>query len=324
MAKRARAPAARNPVRDASRSMVNAAWGVLASLLLAGMSFDPSHALAQCVGDCSEDLRVTIDELVLGTNLALGVASIEDCTRADRNADGSVAIDELVMSVWNALHGCAEATATISVPTETPTPTPTATAEPGPVITFFGLIEADNSLVDPTEPGPIPLYARPFGSGFVLVVETRRGRSGERPGVSTFEPGGVPALQIVASQTLGNGSAEVCDVMPPNLGGVPAVDPPSFDDLETLRTTVNDLSCRFIDGFGAREVRFCGDGCVRFDTGVLGCKTAETDGATHQFCAVVDAALAFPPGETLLTVRVLDIEGAPGSPAQMIVRVVPP
>ena len=294
----------------------------MASLLLAGALLEPRPAFAQCVGDCSDDLRVTIDELVLGTKVALGVGPIEDCARADRNADGIVAIDELVVSVSNCLDGCPEPTATTTpeLPTETPTPTATATVEPGPRITFFGLLEADNSESVITEPGTIPLYERPFGSGFILVVETRRGTSGRVPGLSTYEPGGVPSLQIVASQTLGNGSPAVCDRVLPNVGGVPAVDPPSFDDAKTVRTTVNDLSCRFIDGQGAHEARSCGDGCVRFDTGVLGCKTT----AERQFCAVVDAALLFPPGETLLTVRVLDVEGTPGPPSQLIVRVVPP
>ena len=55
------------------------------------------------VGDCNGDLDVSIDELVLGVNMALGSAAA-DCTRFDANGDGAVSIDELVAAVRAALN----------------------------------------------------------------------------------------------------------------------------------------------------------------------------------------------------------------------------
>jgi hypothetical protein len=72
------------------------------------------------VGDCNGDLEVTVDELVLGVNIALGQADLAQCLAFDANRDGSVTVDELIQGVNNALFGC------FFVP-----PTPTATPEPG-------------------------------------------------------------------------------------------------------------------------------------------------------------------------------------------------
>ncbi len=59
-----------------------------------------------CTGDCNEDAEVTIDELIVGVNLALGNALLSECPRFDGNADGTVTIDELVTAVNAALNGC--------------------------------------------------------------------------------------------------------------------------------------------------------------------------------------------------------------------------
>lgn len=66
-------------------------------------------ASAACGGDCDGDLGVTIDELVLGVDVALGVRPLEACARFDESADGVVTIDELVAAVRNALRGCGAA-----------------------------------------------------------------------------------------------------------------------------------------------------------------------------------------------------------------------
>lgn len=55
------------------------------------------------VGDCNNDLRVGIDELVLGVNIALGDA-LTGCPRFDGDADGQVRIDELLAAVDAALN----------------------------------------------------------------------------------------------------------------------------------------------------------------------------------------------------------------------------
>jgi len=64
------------------------------------------EAVATCVGDCSQDGTVTVDELVRGVNIALGKAELSQCPQFDANSDGEVAVNELVTAVNNALNWC--------------------------------------------------------------------------------------------------------------------------------------------------------------------------------------------------------------------------
>lgn len=59
-----------------------------------------------CVGDCDGNGMVAINELILGVNIALGTASVDDCPAFDENGDGMVGINELVTAVNNALNNC--------------------------------------------------------------------------------------------------------------------------------------------------------------------------------------------------------------------------
>ncbi len=102
----------------------------------------PTQTPVPCVGDCNASHTVTVDELVKGVNIALGLAPLADCRSFDSSGDGKVTVDELVKGVNNALCGCglecaapaATATRTAATPTQTPEPTgsraPTATATP--------------------------------------------------------------------------------------------------------------------------------------------------------------------------------------------------
>jgi DNA-binding beta-propeller fold protein YncE len=59
-----------------------------------------------CQGDCDGDGHVTIDEVILGVNIALGRAELTGCPVADDDASGSVGADELVGAVRAALEKC--------------------------------------------------------------------------------------------------------------------------------------------------------------------------------------------------------------------------
>lgn len=84
---------------------------------------------AACRGDCGGDGQVTVNDLVLGVNIALGGAAVGQCSAMDGNGDGTVTVDELVGAVQNALGGCPV------VPTASPSPTPTVTpGEPTPAL----------------------------------------------------------------------------------------------------------------------------------------------------------------------------------------------
>jgi hypothetical protein len=108
------------------------AWlaGVLA---LIGLVATAAVQAQTCVGDCGGTGMVSISNLILGVNIALGLQPASACP-AFQNSQGEVDIAQLVKGVNNALNGCAAgvtptgtpagtATATIGGPTPTPTPT---------------------------------------------------------------------------------------------------------------------------------------------------------------------------------------------------------
>jgi hypothetical protein len=64
-----------------------------------------------CPGDCDGSTSVTINELILGVNIALGSGNIASCPAFDLDGDGQVAINELVAAVNSAANGCPGAAA---------------------------------------------------------------------------------------------------------------------------------------------------------------------------------------------------------------------
>jgi len=94
-----------------------------------------SAAEGQCVGACDGNLEVTINGLIVGINIALGTAALEDCPSFDADINGEVTINELIVAVNNALLGCPNNEPTLT-PTEAPTEAPTATPTPTTSTTF--------------------------------------------------------------------------------------------------------------------------------------------------------------------------------------------
>lgn len=86
-------------------------------------------AVAACPGDCDGDGEVTIDEILLGVNIAAGLRSLEDCRVFDGSLDDEVTVDEIIAAVNAALLGCPE------IPTPSPTPTATPPSNQPPAIT---------------------------------------------------------------------------------------------------------------------------------------------------------------------------------------------
>lgn len=60
-----------------------------------------------CVGDCDDDSRVAVNELVLGVNIVLDQQSVSACP-AFGNAEGKVDVTQLVKGVNNTLNGCGD------------------------------------------------------------------------------------------------------------------------------------------------------------------------------------------------------------------------
>lgn len=72
-----------------------------------GSTATPTRDPAACSGDCNGDQSVTIADLVLAVNVALGSAPVDACPSGDTNDDGLIVINELIVAVTNALQGCA-------------------------------------------------------------------------------------------------------------------------------------------------------------------------------------------------------------------------
>jgi len=85
------------------------------------LDFGNQRPGVDATGDCDGNLAVSINEIITGVNIALGLQDVALCAAFDRNVNGGVTIDELLRAVGYALNG---------VPTPLPTPTASATAVP--------------------------------------------------------------------------------------------------------------------------------------------------------------------------------------------------
>src|SRR5262245_48343764 len=92
----------------------------------------PARAAA-CVGDCDGDGAVTVAELVMMVNMALGTEDMSACAThaADTNGDGVISVNELVSGARAILEGCDVA----------------ATPTPGGCGTFNSTVEAIQMVV---------------------------------------------------------------------------------------------------------------------------------------------------------------------------------
>ncbi len=182
-------------------------------------------------------------------------------------------------------------------------------------MTYLGVARADGIVTDPigTSPQGFSIYDRPLGSGFLLVAEARRGPDFLRVGSQTFVPNGLPDFRLVASRPLGNGSTIVCDDGSAGLlGGVPAVVPIEFG--APAAAALNDMGCRFTPRGND------GDACTRDFTAVSSFVESTSQ---IQFCSSpgVGTEIAFPPGDTVLTVRIANIAGQLGEAVSIVIRV---
>lgn len=171
--------------------------------------------------------------------------------------------------------------------------------------------------------GDVPIFERPFGHGFTIVVEGKPGPTRRTVGCSSFnydpfQPSVRPDLQIIVSNPLGeNPTAEVCDDTPPEIGGVPAA--ASFAETQPISDAINDLACRFIDGSGVPRCRRSpSEACTLFPDGE---HRFAGQGSTAQFCGQIAKAFEFPVGDTVVTVRLRDAAGELSAPSSLIIRV---
>jgi hypothetical protein len=67
----------------------------------------PTVPPSACTGDCNDSGDVSINELIVGVNIALGNAAVSSCAAFDADGGDTVTISELIAAVNNALGGCA-------------------------------------------------------------------------------------------------------------------------------------------------------------------------------------------------------------------------
>jgi hypothetical protein len=169
--------------------------------------------------------------------------------------------------------------------------------------------------------GAVPIYTRPLGFNFTLVIEGRPGGSRQQVGLITFasdpeDPTVRPDLWILASRPLGDGSGAVCDDKLPDIGGVPATDPPDFSETQAISNRINDFACRFVNGTGAYLGRLSDEACTMRPNGEF----QFVSNARAQFCGTIGAPFKFPSGDTTVTARIRDMGGNLSPPAQIIIR----
>jgi predicted acyl esterase len=181
------------------------------ALLLGG---GPLQARATCVGDCDGNGTVTVDELVVMVNIALGTAPVASCANGDANADGAITIDEIIAAVDSAQNGCPS----VGTPTPTPTNTPVPTfaahgsvgqiyvtdAAPGAVLQLLdgngqavqtGTADAQGSFIFRTVP---------IGGGYVVAMGSGASPQLSSP-VAATDPNDPPDPSVYSNQHINAG-----------------------------------------------------------------------------------------------------------------------
>jgi hypothetical protein len=272
----------------------------------------------ECIGDCGLDGSTTVDDLVTGVQVVLGVVSIDACASLDSDGDLAATVDELVAAVRVALDGC---TPQPRAPAPPLAFTPRAVTSEGPEITHLGLATADDRPLLPSavDDEGRAVFVRPFGQGMTVVVEARPGVSGRRVGSSTHSPQGqTPDLQVLVSRPLGDGDATVCEADGRG-GGIPAVPSLDFAPDPTTVAAINDLGCRAVSRRALSGTTFCTRNPFEVASGQPFIAVSRESPA--QFCIPIARAWAFPVGDTIVAARVRDDAGNLGPVREMVVRV---
>jgi hypothetical protein len=171
-----------------------------------------------------------------------------------------------------------------------------------------------------TPDGNTPIFVRPAGSQFFVVVEARSGTSGFPPSTNTSNSNvdNPPDFRIWADRDLGNGSDLVCDVGPvpeQPIGGVPGIPPDQYDPTNSrVARALNDWGCRF-------AIHNSGDACTKPDP-VTEESRFVNPVSQLQICSepVLGVELLFPFDDTVVTVQWRDTHGNLSIPQQLIIR----
>lgn len=177
-----------------------------------------ASAQDQCVGDCNGDCNVSISELIRGVGISLGQQVLSTCAAFDNNRNGSVAINELIGGVRNALDGCGDECSSGS-PSPSPTPTPMETGTPATSTPDAptGTPDASSTGTPATAPTATHTVVLPTPEGGLIVSGASAGDSttvrvsfnGIVEGGSALNPNNYSLLQTVHQQAAGPRVIEV-------------------------------------------------------------------------------------------------------------------
>ena len=59
-----------------------------------------------CSGDCNDDGHVSLEELITGIRISMGLDPTAQCPQFDSDEDGRVRVDDVVRAVRSALGSC--------------------------------------------------------------------------------------------------------------------------------------------------------------------------------------------------------------------------
>jgi hypothetical protein len=91
-------------MRHANRTLIGRRLGTaLAAAILIVLLPGRDLWAQDLAGDCDGSGQVSVDEVVVGVDVALGRESLDVCRAVDRNVDGTVSVDELLAAIREAL-----------------------------------------------------------------------------------------------------------------------------------------------------------------------------------------------------------------------------
>ena len=127
----------------------------------------PNATWIACPGNCDGGPAVSVDELILGIQMALGASHASECTAFDANRNGTVSVEEIIAAVSSAQYGCGVIPPT-RTGTPTATPTVTITRTPTPTRTVTPTPTASSTPSRTATPTPTPL---PYNSSCGTVYD---------------------------------------------------------------------------------------------------------------------------------------------------------
>jgi hypothetical protein len=149
-----------------------AALGAIGVLTSAGWALDSLPGDADCDGlALIEDVDWTATELFDGDDPAVATLAdgeVVSCSGADANQDSVVTVADLLAG-FSTVFG-------------------QSGKDIGPIVTFLGVSAADGSATSILPGGLIPIYVRPGGLGFQVIVEAAPGQSRLAVSPTLFNP----------------------------------------------------------------------------------------------------------------------------------------